>query len=164
MGISFQSSLDFIGPIRDLGCEYLSCLAMAVHYAKSSLSTLSINAIWKILVEEDLANSNFGLHSALSFYRTFDLAFDFLNKTTFSGDQVGAIIDGKVTYWGWVQDHYFNYAIRRMVTANGTRHSVLLNQDFIEIYNPAPEYSGGRTVGIFLFQVVDHAIHTLTSH
>lgn len=163
MGIAFQHSLDFIGPIRDLGCEFLCCLAMAVHVSKSSLETQSINNIWDQLIYEDLADPIEGLNTSLSFYRTMDLAFDFLGKQEYHGDQVGQIIGGKVQYWGWVTREHFHYAIRRMRTANGTPHSVLLNQDLIEIYNPAPEYPGGRTVGIYLFHVDNHQIHTNNS-
>lgn len=162
MGISFQTADTFQPAIQDIGCEYLCIIAVAVHRTKSAISVNGINRIWDTLITEDLADPKRGLHSALSYYRTFDLVFDYLGLPNYHGDQVGRIRFGRVRYWSWVTNQHFNYAIRRMVTANGTRHSVLLNADLIEIYNPAPEYPGGKTTGIYLFHVDDHPLHTDT--
>jgi len=164
MGISFQESFDYRKAIRDIGCEYLCCLAMAAHLTQKGISSYSINDIWDQLVSENLANKRDGLHDRLSYYRTFDLIFNYLHLDKYHGDQIGQIVHGTIRYWGWVAEEHFNYVIRRMITGSGTRHSVLLNQDLTEIYNPAPEYPGGKTVGIYLFHVDDHPLHTHTSY
>jgi len=147
--------------LRDMGCEFLCCMAMVAHMSMTSIEAQTINDVWEQLVAEDLADDIFGLHSALSYYRAFDILFDALGMYHSSGDQVGVITDGQVIYWDWVTKRHFDYAIRRMSTGTGTKHSVLLNQDFREIYNPAPEYPGGRTIGIYLFQVSHQDVHPI---
>lgn len=161
MAIAFQHSRDFNPAIQDIGCEYLCCMAMGSHFTRTSIEAQTINDVWDLLVADDLADPVMGLHTSLSYYRAFDLLFDRIGWFSYSGDQVGCIGDGRVIYWEWVKQKYFNYVIRRMVTANGSRHSVLLNQDFIEIYDPAPEYPGGQTSGIYLFQVSTTNLHPM---
>lgn len=164
MSIAFQSAIEHAAAIRNMGCEYLDILASISHYTQRSISTEIVNGVWAILVSEGLVDSINGLHDTLSYYRAYDLTFNLLELPDHAGDQVGQIVDGKITYWAWVKDHSFNYAIRRMMTGLSTPHSVLLNKDLMEIYDPAPEYPGGKTIGIYLFQVLSHEIPTNAPH
>lgn len=164
MAISFQHSTDYNPEIRDIGCEYLCCLAAASHRTNRMISTESVNYIWECLIDEDLVDPRTGLDMMLSYYRTFDLVFDILDLPEFHGDQVGNIVNGRVTYWGWVTKQHFNYVVRRMKTKNGANHSVLLDKFFRPLYDPAPGYPGGATFGLCLFHVDDHPLHTDSKH
>jgi len=163
MGIAFQTSLDYHVDIQNIGCEYLVVAAMVAHSTNIAVSTKLINSTWVQLVDEHLADNKLGLHSALSYYRAFDLLFDGVYRPDWSGDQVGQIVDGKIKYWGWVSKEHFNYVVRRMESRSGLKHSVLLDQNMVVIYDPFPEAYARTPIGLFLFHVADHPLHSVYS-
>jgi len=138
---------------KAIGCEYLACLAGAEIATGGYLNPTDVNLIWHVGKQCDKIDPKLGLNRPDSYRWLFDKYFEYNSLDDFRGDQVGSLLNGIVSFWDWWHATAFNLVIERRVTLTGVPHSVLLDDRFKEIYNPAPWIRDGSHVGFYLFWI-----------
>ncbi len=153
MSLLYQTDNRLPEPFATQGCELLctmgiACRSVAKYLSPARVATLTIDLQATGAVEEDISLPQETSPWAVLRDTFFALGYPYLR-----GAQVGSIFGGEVTFWKWYTDSQFDYVIERGRTRNGAPHSILLDHNFLELYNPHPDQTIATTETHMLYRV-----------
>lgn len=153
MSLLYQNDPRLSELIAGNGCELLCTIAIPSLHVNRFLSPREVSKLTEYCIEQRMIGPRLSISHATSARAVMHETFRSLGIVDMRGDQVGSLIHGNVSWWGWYGETCFDYAIHRGRLLNDAPHSVLLDMSLREIYNPYPSKHIVQDGAIFLYRV-----------